>query len=265
MEVNKLSIMAGTPIPLPSLGLLLNQPKIKEIAAMGEDNYFVILSLFERADKTKFKEEIIEEEFKDKKDATPDDKRELSFELDIEFPTDYAVFLYLINSIPNLKINFESFLFLVFLNIIKIEVFKKEIIMYDKDNKQYIINNSSFEEFRVVVLSALNYKTEEEKSQEFNPVNEFANEIAKKIDAAKKMRAKQNRNVNKIESPISDMSSMLAASNNISILEIMNFTYPQLLIQYERSALLLNFTNQIRVSAFGGLKSEDIVDWTISL
>ena len=53
--------MAGTPIPLPSLGLLLNQPKIKEIAAMGEDNYFVILSLFERADKTKFKEEIIEE------------------------------------------------------------------------------------------------------------------------------------------------------------------------------------------------------------
>lgn len=43
--LNKLALLAGTDIPVPSLGLTLHQPRIKEIAFVGELEYFMSLQL----------------------------------------------------------------------------------------------------------------------------------------------------------------------------------------------------------------------------
>lgn len=222
------------------------------------------MSLFERANAEEFKDEIVNEEFKDREDVTKDEKREFAFELDINFPNDFSVFLYLINNVDGLKIKMESFLYLLFPNIKRVLIDIKDIKLMDRDEETYIISNSSFVSIKEVVLNILNYKTQEEKSQEFNPVNEAAREIAEKIEKARKARA-SNQPLNNSESPLSDMSSMLATSGNLSIREVMEMTYPQVVIQYERSVMLLGFVNQIRASAFGGLNPDDIIDWTIPL
>lgn len=44
--------MAGVDIPVPELGLTLRQPKIKDIAILGESDYFLALSIFRMSKET---------------------------------------------------------------------------------------------------------------------------------------------------------------------------------------------------------------------
>lgn len=265
----KLHILAGTPIPVRSMGTIITQPKIREIAAMGEDKYFTVLSLFQKADKEDFKSEILKAEEARIKEENPDlemtedDKREIEFELDITYPSDFSVFIYLLQAFPDLRNSFESFLYIIFPNLRKIGwVPTLNLTLAERDPIDF--TEDMFTEVKDITLSSLNYKTAEEQSAEFNPANGMASEIAEKIK-----RAKEKRNTeissNSTESPLADMSSILASSSNLSIQEVMDMTYPQLVIQYERSSLLLGFVNQIRASAFGGLDPDDIIDWTKTL
>lgn len=265
----KLHILAGTPIPVRSMGTIISQPKIREIAAMGEDKYFTVLSLFQKADKEDFKSEILKsEEARIKKEnpdlvMTEDDKREIEFELDITYPSDFSVFIYLLKTFPDLKSSFESFLYIIFPNLRKI-AWAPTLNLTLAGKEPMDFTEDMFTEVKDIVLSSLNYRTVEEQRAEFNPANNMASEIAEKIK-----RAKEKRNTevssNSTESPLADMSSILASSSNLSIQEVMDMTYPQLVIQYERSSLLLGFVNQIRASAFGGLDPDDIIDWTKTL
>lgn len=265
----KLHILAGTPIPVRSMGTIITQPKIREIAAIGEDKYFTVLSLFQKADKEDFKSEILKaEEARIKKEnpdleMTEDDKREIEFELDITYPSDFSVFIYLLQAFPDLKSSFESFLYIIFPNLRKIGwVPTLNLTLAERDPIDF--TEDIFTEVKDIALSSLNYKTAEEQSAEFNPANGMASEIAEKIKRAKEKRNPQASS-NSTESPLADMSSILASSSNLSIQEVMDMTYPQLVIQYERSSLLLGFVNQIRASAFGGLDPDDIIDWTKTL
>lgn len=265
----KLHILAGTPIPVRSMGTIISQPKIREIAAIGEDKYFTVLSLFQKANREEFKSEILKsEEERIKKEnpdleMTEDDKREIEFELDIAYPSDFSVFIYLLKTFPDLKSSFESFLYIIFPNLRKIAWVPTLNLTFAGEGS-IDFTEDMFAEVKDIVLSSLNYRTAEEQRAEFNPANNMASEIAEKIK-----RAKEKRNTevssNSTESPLADMSSILASSSNLSIQEVMDMTYPQLVIQYERSSLLLGFVNQIRTSAFGGLDPDDIIDWTKTL
>ncbi len=265
----KLHILAGTPIPVRSMGTIITQPKIREIAAIGEDKYFTVLSLFQKADKEDFKSEILKAEEARIKEENPDlemtedDKREIEFELDITYPSDFSVFIYLLQAFPDLKSSFESFLYIIFPNLRKIGwVPTLNLTLAERDPIDF--TEDMFTEVKDIALSSLNYKTAEEQSAEFNPANRMASEIAEKIKRAKEKRNTETSS-NSTESPLADMSSILASSSNLSIQEVMDMTYPQLVIQYERSSLLLGFVNQIRASAFGGLDPDDIIDWTKTL
>jgi hypothetical protein len=46
IEVDELQLITGIDIPVAELGLTLRQPKIKDIAILGESNYFLALSIF---------------------------------------------------------------------------------------------------------------------------------------------------------------------------------------------------------------------------
>jgi hypothetical protein len=43
--MNKLSLMAGTDIPVLDLQTVIHQPRVKEIALIGEEEYFLALQL----------------------------------------------------------------------------------------------------------------------------------------------------------------------------------------------------------------------------
>lgn len=44
--VDELQLITGIDIPIEGLGLTIRQPKVREIAMLGEQNYFVALQIF---------------------------------------------------------------------------------------------------------------------------------------------------------------------------------------------------------------------------
>lgn len=258
----KLSVIAGIPVPIESLGLEAFQPRIKDIAAMGEQPYFSALGLFIKSNKEDFQKVILEEQG----ELTFDEQRELEMELNINYGTDFLVFQYLANNIDRAKQNIESLLYIVFPKLRSIEWMPRIGIQLGLGDKTVLMDERAFEEFKEVIETVFDYQSESDKEKEYNPANPLANEIVEKIKKAKERRAAQNGSrKNDSESALADICSILSASSNTSLLDIIELTYPQLVIQHERSSLLLSFTNQIRASAFGGLKAEDIIDWTKTL
>ena len=259
----KLSVISGQPIPIVSLGDVVHQPKIKDIAAMGEEDYFFSLSVINQSDKDRFKENILQ----DKKDLTFDELRELEMELNFNYNTNYSIFQFFCSSSDNKTRNIiESLFYIIFPNLSSIQWTPRMGVIFNFQNKETkVLTEESFDELREIVYNIFTYKTNGDKEKDFNPVNGLAQQIADKIQKAKEMRAAQGPRRTEEDSFLADVCSILAASTNSTLLEIMELTYPQLMIQYERSTLLMNFTNQMRVSAFGGIKSEDLIDWTRSL
>lgn len=45
-QVDELQIITGVDIPVPELGITVRQPRVREIAMLGEQQYFVALSVF---------------------------------------------------------------------------------------------------------------------------------------------------------------------------------------------------------------------------
>jgi hypothetical protein len=44
--MDSLQLATGIPIPIPEIGITLLQPKISEIAMLGEQEYFTALNVF---------------------------------------------------------------------------------------------------------------------------------------------------------------------------------------------------------------------------
>lgn len=257
----KLSVIAGTPVPISSLGMELHQPTIKEIAAIGEREYFSSLGLFMKSDAEEFKRITLE----DQKEMTFDEQRELEMELSINFGSDFLVFQYLANTVEGAKKNVESLFYTIFQRIKGIEWIPRMGIQFKLDDHVILLDENSFKELKDTILTVLDYESESEKENGYKAANSLAQEIIDKINKAKEKRQKEGGARNESESALADLCSILASSSNTSLLDVLNLTYPQLVIQHERSSLLLGFTNQIRASVFGGLKSEDIIDWTKSI
>ena len=57
------------------------------------------------------------------------------------------------------------------------------------------------------------------------------------------------------------MVSIVSTSDGIVLTEVLKLTFPQLLIQLDRTQRLRQFTTQITLGAFGGLEADDIIDW----
>lgn len=259
--MDKFKVFAGAPLPLPSLGLEVHQPRLREIAEVGEAEYFSAASLFINSDKEEFKKTIVDEHFKEVENVTEDDRREFAFDLDIEFAHDIDVFLYLVYSIESMRSSMTAFLYTIFPQVRGVEIGRKAIKLTIAGDREALIDNKVFPTLRDVVDEALLYRAEEDREEEYVPANALAESIAEKMRRAKERR-KVSSSSTSTESPLSDMASILATSDGLSIVEVLNLTYPQLIIQHGRSSLLLGFMNQITMGAFGGLDPENLIEWT---
>ena len=124
------------------------------------------------------------------------------------------VFIYLLQAFPDLRSSFESFLYIIFPNLRKIGWAPTlNLTLVERDPIDF--TEDMFTEVKDIALSSLNYKTAEEQSAEFNPANRMASEIAEKIKRAKEKRNTETSS-NSTESPLADMSSILASSLAIS-------------------------------------------------
>ena len=233
MDDLRLALMCGSDIPLPFLQVSLHQPRIKEIALIGESSFFIGVqclnidskSLIDQ-DKTILQDTnnfqifmtiMLEKEARDKKEAT-------SQLLSLLFP------------------NYQI-------------MFTPRALIFQKDGFSTMIDTNNFEQLQEVLKQVFSVSNSNNQQMGFNPANAKAKEIADKIMRGRKRVAELNGSEN--ASIFSQYLSILTVGlSSMSLQDLMNLTMFQLYDLVERYQLYINWDIDIR-SRLAGAKPDD--------
>ena len=232
----RLGLMCGSDLPVPECQLVIHQPKIEEIALIGEDIFFSgaqTLCLH----KSMFIEDKIllmtttnfqifmmimsEKEAKDKKEAV---KSVLTLLL-----PDYQI------------------------------LFTPNSLVFKKDNITILIDEENFEIFQEALRDIFCMNDGPMDQQTFNPINDKAKAIADKIMKGRQKVAELKGNSN--VSVFTQYISMLTIGLHISMLELKKLTMFQLYDLVERFMLYINWDIDLRSRLAGAKPDEHPENW----
>ena len=233
----RLALMCGTDIPVPEIQATIHQPKIKEIALIGEADFFVAVQCLNidknylRQDKTLLQDTnnfqifmtiMSEKEARDKKKAT----QQL---LQLLF--------------PNYSILFTP----------------RSIMLQRKDNSS-VIDENNFEAFQQVLKQIFCISNANNQQSGFNPANDKAREIAEKLMRGRQKVAELNGSAN--ASIFSQYLSILTIGvQSMSLQTLMNSTMFQIYDLVERYQLYISWDIDIRSRLAGAKPDEHPDNW----
>lgn len=233
----RLALMCGTDIPVPEIQATIHQPKIKEIALIGETDFFVAVQCLNidknylRQDKTLLQDTnnfqifmtiMSEKEARDKKKAT----QQL---LQLLF--------------PNYSILFTP----------------RSIMLQGKDSSS-IIDENNFEAFQQVLKQIFCVSNANNQQSGFNPANDKAREIAEKLMRGRQKVAELNGSAN--ASIFSQYLSILTIGvQSMSLQTLMNSTMFQIYDLVERYQLYISWDIDIRSRLAGAKPDEHPDNW----
>ena len=230
----RLALMCGSDIPVPEIQATIHQPKIKEIALIGEADFFIAVQCLNvdknllRQDKTLlqntsnfqiFMTIMSEKEAKDKKIATQS-------LLQILFPKHNILFT------------------------------PRSILLQGENSA--MIDETNFEIFQEILKQVFCVSNKNNQQAGFNPANEKAREIAEKLMRGRRRVAELNGSAN--ASIFSQYLSILTVGlSSMSLQELMELTMFQLYDLVERYQLYISWDIDIR-SRLAGAKPDDRPD-----
>ena len=225
-----LALMCGSDIPIPECQLVIHQPRINEIALIGDIDFFtgvqtlcVNKSMITQGetlltDTNNF--QIFMTIMQEKETA---DKKEAVKQL---FPLIF----------PKYSVSLTP-----------------RSIVLRKDDENIIIDESNFDAFQKVLFQIFCINTGPMETQSFNPQGKKAKEIAEKLMRARKRVAAQKVDTGSIFSQY--ISVLTIGLNSMSLQDCSNLTMYQLFDLIERYMLYVNWDLDIR-SRLAGAKSE---------
>lgn len=259
-RVTSLDLVAGTPIPIPELGVEFHQPTLKQIAQMGESNFYQSLAVFMTKKEDYLAE--LEKRFENSPELLEEVKGRLAF------MNNFQLVLSILDANKESIGILRSFLFVVFPNLSKCFIDEIAMILSFKvgvkedgspEIKQVIINEGEFNAIAEVVQDL--FASEELNKSAFNPANDKAASIAAKIEARRAKVAAENGLDKKKTSMIATSISILSTIGFTPLDTILNYTLPQLGFQLDRAKQFVSYETQMTLGAFSGLKDVEIADW----
>ena len=231
----RMALMCGTDIPVPSLQLSVHQPRIKEIALMGESDFFVAVQCLNI-----------------QKNLLSQDKTIL------DDTNNFQILMTIISEkeTQDKKQAIKNLLMLLFptCNV----MFTPRSIMLTSEGFSTMIDENNFEDLQEIFKMIFCVSNKNNQQTSFNPANAKAKEIADKIMRGRKRVAEQNGSAN--ASIFSQYLSILTVGlSSMSLQELMDLTMYQLYDLVERYQLYISWDIDIR-SRMAGAKPEDKPD-----
>lgn len=247
-KIDEFQLMAGAPIPLPGLDLKIHQPKLYEIALIGEEVFYSYLGFF-----------LINKEF------VINSVQDIEQRIELEYKTDYEIMKILMTNEKEVEIGMYTILKML---IKDAEIIKfNEMFLYIKtaEGQQYVINNESFLLIREVVSIMFNLKSVvKDKKKEFNPSGSLAEDIVEKLKKRKEMlekaQQKQSSQGKKDQSMLADFVSILAVGLSLNIKDILNLTIYQIFNLMKRFGMYNQYQLQTQ-AMLQGAEDIELVDW----
>ena len=230
----RLALMCGTDIPVPECQMVIHQPKIKEIALIGEADFFAGIQCLCLNKSMFVKDESV-----------------------LGDTNNFQIFMTIMSEKEAIekKLAVQSVCTLLFP---KHKVVFTPRSMLLAGETQIMIDENNFEFLQAAISDICCLKTGPMDQQAFNPADKKAREIAEKL-----MRGRQRVAAQKGESNISIFSQYLSiltvGLGSMSLQDTMDLTMFQLYDLVERYQLYINWDIDIR-SRLAGAKPDDRPD-----
>ena len=230
-KIDDFKLMSGVPLVFDDLDLCILQPKLKEIAYFGEEDFYGGLSFFLMS------------------------KEKLSIKEDI---SDFELFTYIVSNDIKIQKKIENILILTIQDFESVE-FLPTLFLIKTLGHECIIDESIFLIIKEIYIQIFCMQTTFTVS-EYNPANEAARKIVEKLK-----RRKERLN------PVSELSRTSIFSNLISILTIgssgftlsdgLDLTVYQIYNLTKRFNLYEKYNLQLQ-AVLQGAKDISLEEWT---
>lgn len=242
---NSLLLFSGNDIPFIEARLLVHNPTIKEISFIGEDNFFAGRELINFS----------------KNNLTEEDK------INLKNQTDFDIIIAILKERKAvMQKNRDCVLMILALLFPEytIDIQNKQIVLtHEKTKENAYINNDNFNAFRNLFNNLFPFELGTDSiKQEFNPQGSLAKKIADKLKKARQKVAevktqKQNKKINILGRYI----SILAIGEQKDINNLFDYTVYQLLDEFKRYELKMNYDIYIQARMAGAKDEKEIEDW----
>lgn len=236
-----LALMTGIDIPYPPLQLIFHSPTVKEIAYMGEQDFFTAAQYL----------------CIDKNSISQDEKV-------LSNLSNFQILMKVLeqSSGREKRETIQTLLTLLFPKQ-QVLIMPRSINIIDKDNVR-MIDDSNFDDFQSVIKKILCMSNlSQGRNIVYNPQGKKAREIAAKI-----MKGRQKIAAQKADSSGSVLTrylSILQIGAQIPLSESMEYNLFQLFDQVERYSAYVEWDTDLRVRLAGGSPDKQVESWMRNL
>ena len=233
----RLALMCGTDIPIPECQLTIHQPKIKEIALIGEQDFFTGIQCL-CLNKSMFaKDESV-----------------------LDTTNNFQIFMTIMSEkqAANKKAAVQQVLTLLFptLNVI----FTPRTLLLSGEGNTVTIDERNFEFLQAAISSICCLKTGPMDQQTFNPADAQARAIAEKLMRGRQRVAAQKGGAN-LSIFSQYLSTLTIGVSSMSLKDAMELTMYQLYDLIERYMLYINWDIDIRSRLAGANPDSKPDNW----
>ena len=233
----RLALMCGTDIPVPECQLVIHQPRVQEIALIGEREFFTGVQTF-CIDKRMFVQDkdLLENTNNFQIFMTIMSEKETA---DKKFAVQQVATLLF----PEYKINFTP-----------------RSIIFSGKGGMITVDEANFELLQDAITQICCLRSGPGDQQTFNPADEKAAEIARKLMRGRQIVAQQKGEVN--TSIFSQyLSTLTVGLQSMSLQDLMQLTMFQLYDLVERYMLYINWDMDIRARLAGAKPDSKPDNW----
>ena len=231
----RLALMCGIDIPIPECQLVIHQPRIKEIAYVGEQDFFSGIQTLCIDKKLIQQDKVV-----------------------LEKTNNFQIFMTIMSEKDTVdkKIAVQQICSLLFPEYKSIFTPRSMILQGQGGN--VIIDENNFEYIQNAVSQICCLRSAPEGQGAFNPANDKAAEIAKKLMRGRQIVAEQKGEKN--ASIFSQyLSTLTVGLHSMSLQDLMDLTIYQIYDLIERYSLYINWDMDIR-SRLAGAKPDNKPD-----
>ena len=238
--MNSLLLLSKNDIPFKEAQVNIHQPTINEISLIGEESFRIGCQFLI------FSSETLSEEDK----------------VNLGNKTDFEIFMSIMNS--KSKIEYRDYAKMVLVLLFpdyEIIFTEKEIILKNSYGVGRI-NNLNYNIFKDIVSKMFKMNESGESKEAYNPADAYAEKIAKRFKERQKKLAKARGETDGPVEIFERYISILAVGEQKDRNLLMQLTVPQLLDEFKRYRLKLDFDNYIQYKLAGAQNlDDDIEDW----
>ena len=237
--INDLLLLSGNDIPFIPAQITIHQPTIKEIAYIGEEDFFTGCQLLN------FSKNILSEEDK----------------MHLEERTNFDILIAILreqNAVMQKNRNcVNSVLALIFPNYDI--TFEKDCIKLVKENEEHKIDNSNYEEFKSVISSIFSFGDKKASQPDLNPSGDLAKKIADKLKRRHQKLA-ETKPAKKVDI-LSRYISILTVGEQKDMNSLLNYTTYQLFDEFKRYELKVGHDIYVQAKMAGAKDLKEVEDW----